>query len=78
MWTFGMHCSLKDNAIDQIKSMVAKVQQGMAGISSLDFDHLLSYCARNKVTYELVTHEYNKLEVGEWVSFIAVRMSLES
>lgn len=65
MWTFGMHCSLKDNAIGQIKSMAAKVQQGMAGIISLDFDHPLSYYTRKKVTYELVTHEYNKLEVGE-------------
>ena len=51
--------------IDQIKSMAAKVQQGMAGIISLDFDHPLSYYTRKKVTYELVTHEYNKLEVGE-------------
>ena len=32
---------------------------------SLDFDHPLSYYTRKKVTYELVTHEYNKLEVGE-------------
>lgn len=51
--------------IDQIKSMAAKVQQGMAGIISLDFDHPLSYYTRKKVTYELVTREYNKLEVGE-------------
>ena len=51
--------------IDQIKSMAAKVQQGMAGIISLDFDHPSSYYTRKKVTYELVTHEYNKLEVGE-------------
>lgn len=51
------------NRPDQVYG--AEVQQGMAGIISLDFDYPLSYYTRKKVTYELVTHECNKLEVGE-------------
>lgn len=35
------------------------------GQCSLDCKHLLSYLTCKKVTYELVTHEYNKSEADE-------------
>ena len=43
---------------------VKPLSHGVHAIS-LDFDHPVSYYTRKKVTYELVTHEYNKLEGGE-------------
>ena len=67
MWTFGMHCSLKDNTWRKYAVYIHKLLLNAHGVHaiSLDFDHPVSYYTRKKVTYELVTHEYNKLEVGE-------------
>lgn len=51
--------------LKRICGFLSPDSKDMEAIISLDFDHPVSYYTRKKVTYELVTHEYNKLEVGE-------------
>ena len=48
-----------------VKSRLQFPWATIARLILLDFANYLIYYTRKKVTYELVTHEYNKLEVGE-------------